>query len=301
MPRRKQDSETSDLLKAVTKFKNLFFQQSHDEAAMIAASSRLSNDLKEAASSLQKSEARYLVDLYYSLQRYRIALGGQLRSSGSEPNNLIAWAAWLYEQLETDVKDALHIYAKSQTVGQWALLQKGIGPVLAAGFLAHIDIEKATSAACIWRYAGLDPTVTWGKGQKRPWNARLKTLSWKAGQSFMKVSGRDDAFYGKLYLQRKAYEQQNNEAGKYAAQARQMISQRTYSPDTEAYAWYSRGMLPPSHILARATRWVEKIFLAHWFMVAYEAHYNQPAPRPYAIEHLGHKDIYLPPHWPLIA
>jgi hypothetical protein len=152
-----------------------------------------------------------------------------------------------------------------------------------------------------WRYAGLDPTVTWGKGQKRPWNARLKTLSWKAGQSFMKVSGRDDAFYGKLYLQRKAYEQQNNEAGKYAAQARQMISQRNYSPDTEAYAWYSRGMLPPSHILARATRWVEKIFLAHWFMVAYEAHYNQPAPRPYAIEHLGHKDIYLPPHWPLIA
>jgi hypothetical protein len=42
--------------------------------------------------------------------------------------------------------------------------------------LARIDIVKAPTAGHIWRYAGLDPTVRWNKGEKRPWNAGLKVL-----------------------------------------------------------------------------------------------------------------------------
>ena len=68
-------------------------------------------------------------------------------------------------------------------------------------------------------YAGMDPRSTWEKGQKRPWNAQLKVLCWKLGESFVKVSGNEKAFYGRIYKERKALEMAKNEAGEYAAQA----------------------------------------------------------------------------------
>ena len=52
--------------------------------------------------------------------------------------------------------------------------------------------------------AGLDPTVTWGKGERRPWNAELKVLCWKLGDSFVKVSNKEGALYGRIYRERKA-------------------------------------------------------------------------------------------------
>lgn len=52
----------------------------------------------------------------------------------------------------------------------------GIGPVISAGLLAHIDIHRAVTVGHIWRFAGLDPSVKWLKKTKRPWNAGLKVL-----------------------------------------------------------------------------------------------------------------------------
>ena len=91
----------------------------------------------------------------------------------------------------------------------------GIGPVIAAGMIANIDIKKCQTAGAIWKFAGLDPTVEWKKGQKRPWNADLKTLCWKLGQSFLKVQSNSNAFYSRLYLERKEYETEKNEKGDY--------------------------------------------------------------------------------------
>ena len=44
----------------------------------------------------------------------------------------------------------------------------------------------------------MNPTVEWKKGEKRPWNASLKVLCWKIGESFVKVSSNPKDFYGKL-------------------------------------------------------------------------------------------------------
>ena len=90
----------------------------------------------------------------------------------------------------------------------------GIGPVLSAGLISMIDINKAPYAGHLWSYAGYI-NKKWEKGQKRPWNAELKTLCWKIGQSFIKFKDHPDGFYGKLYDERKALYWQRNLNGEY--------------------------------------------------------------------------------------
>jgi hypothetical protein len=276
-----------------------YLQESEPTTEELIATMRLTRDLKRAAMSLNDDQARYLVDLYYALQKMRIGAAAQVRSAGEEPNMLIAWTKDMYAQLETDVKSALEKYAESQVPGKWALSIKGIGPVIAAGLLAHIDITKTPTAGALWRFAGYDPTVKWEKKTKRPWNARLKVLGWKAGQSFVKSSGREGSFYGPYYRERKLWEMERNERKEYADQAEKALSEKKIGKDTEAYKWYSMGMLPPAHIQARAERYAVKLFFSHYHAVAYEAHYKQPAPRPYAIAFLDHVHEIAIPNWPL--
>lgn len=251
---------------------------------------RLSKDLRKASKELSPKEARYLVDTYYNVQEYRKAAANQVRAmtEAGEPNSLIQWLFDNMRILENDIKSALNSYTDGHPVGAWAKTITGIGPIISAGLLAHIDITKAPTVGSIWRFAGLDPTAEWKKGQKRPWNARLKTLAWKIGQSFVKVSNNPKDFYGKFYKERKAYEQAKNEAGDYAEQAAAKLEKFRIGKDTDAYKWYSQGKLPPAHIQQRAERYATKLFLAHWHEFAYENHYGVKPPKPYAISILGH-------------
>lgn len=139
---------------------------------------KLTKDEKNAAITLGKAEARFLVDAYYQLQDNRIRSDGQVRSMSkdNEPHATLQWLADMNRTLEESIKSALDAYSGADPVGQWMRAQKGIGPVIAAGFLAHLDITKAETAGAFWSFAGLDPRKTWDKGQKRPWNADLKVL-----------------------------------------------------------------------------------------------------------------------------
>jgi hypothetical protein len=139
----------------------------------------------------------------------------------------------------------------------------------------------------------LDPTVKWEKGKKRPWNAELKVLCWKAGMSFMKFHNREDCYYGKLYKERKEYETQRNEAlgNKDVA----LASMDRVGKTTDAYKFYSEGKLPPAQIDARARRWVVKIFLSHLHAEMYRKHFGTEPPKPFAIAILGHAHMINPP------
>ena len=173
----------------------------------------------------------------------------------------------------------------------------GIGPVIAAGLIAHIDITKCKSAGQIWSYAGYNPTQVWEKHQKRPFNAALKLLCWKVGESFIKVSNNPKDFYGKLYKQRKEYEIKKNENLEYAEQATHKLATVKIGKDTEAYKWYSKGMLPPAHINERAKRWTVKIFLSHLFAVWYQMVNGEKPAIPYAIAIIGHAHTIEIPNW----
>lgn len=251
---------------------------------------RLRKDLLNATITLSATEARFLVDNYYTMQDNRIRAGGQIRAlnESEEPHAVIDWYFKQSEQLENQIKRALNAYAESHEVGRWLLSIYGIGPVISAGLLAHVDITKAPTAGHIWSFAGLNPNVQWNKGEKRPFNAALKVICWKAGQSFMKFAGKDECFYGKLYRERKALEIERNERLEFKEQAEAILAKKNIGKTTDAYKAYSVGKLPPAQIDARARRYAVKIFLAHFHEKYYEHHYKTPAPLPYPIAHQGH-------------
>lgn len=257
---------------------------------------RLSKDIAGAAKLMSEGEARFLVDAYYAMQENRIRAHGQVRAltKSGEPNAILQWLAHNNEGLEGQIKRALTRYAESSALGEWALAVKGIGPVITAGLMAHIDIKKAPTVGHIWRFAGLDPTVIWEKKSKRPWNASLKRLCWIIGESFVKVSGYEDAFYGQVYVQRKAYEIGRNERGELAEQASAMLERKKFGKETEARKHYEAGRLSPAHIHARAKRYAVKLFLSHYHDTAYRLHFGEAPPLPYPIAILRHAHMIRP-------
>lgn len=304
----------------------------------------LTRDLRKAAQlpetegGLTTSEVRFLVDYYYTLQDARIRSDAQVRAAGEskEPHATIIWLAENARKLEGNIKSVLDKYADSTMVGQWSKSIVGIGPVIAAGLLAHIDITKAPTVGHIWRFAGLDPTSVWLKGQKRPWNARLKVLCWKMGESFKKVKGNERDIYGGFYDKRKTLEWEQNLAGMFKDQATKKLVDFRIGKNTGAYLFYSGAvsptwvkevlglpseerskrlqavkatslgdevpMLPPAHIDRRAARYATKMFLSHWWFVAYVDHYATEPPLPYPVAILGHApgEIIPVPNWPFI-
>ncbi len=290
---------------------------------------KLSKDLRAGAAVLGRGEARFLVDQYYAMQDDRKRSFNQelALEKGGEPNAVIGWLAEQSESLEGSIRAALDKFSAASELGQWARRQKGIGPVIAAGLLAYIDIRLNKTAGEIWSFAGQNPNATWKKGEKRPWNASLKTLVWKIGESFMKVSGDENAFYGAVYVKRRAYETPKNVIGDYAHLAAKSLRERKFDKETHAKAWYSgcystedaktilasgpdvraeltkklRGepgsgvaMLPPSRMLLRSQKYAAKMFLSHYFEVGYKIEFGKAPPAPFAISKLGHAH-YIPP------
>ena len=258
---------------------------------------RLKCDLAAAAKALSLNEARYLVDIYYSLQEYCKVSQNQILAltENDEPSSVIQWFFDQTASIESQIRRALDKWTDEQPISQWAKSITGIGPVIAAGLLAHIDITKAPTVGHIWRFAGLDPTNKWEKKTRRPWNASLKTLCWKIGESFVKVCNLETDFYGKIYRQRKDQEILRNEAGDFAAQAAAMLTAKKIGKDTEAFLACAAGKLPPAHIHARAKRYAVKLFLAHYHEIAFRLHFNTDPPLPYAIPRLQHAHKIEPP------
>lgn len=254
---------------------------------------KVGRDLDKSISTLSIDEIRYLVGAYYQMQRQRIRAGNQVfaLSNSQTPHEIFAWYQSNTLQLEKYILKVLDHYGDSRVTGRWAKSIRGIGPVIAAALEAHIDIEKALKVSALWAFAGLDPTRVWGKGEKRPWNAELKVACWKAGESFVKVSGHPRSFYGKLYRERKVQEIIRNTNLEFKDQAEAILAAKRIGKDTEAYKVYSIGMLPAAHIHARAKRYAVKIFLSHWHQVAYRERFGEEAPKPWVIAHGGHVDF----------
>jgi hypothetical protein len=261
---------------------------------------RLTRDLKQAAATLTATEARFLVDAYYQMQRDRIRASHQARTlaEAGEPHQVLGWLFDNTAVLERDIKRALGAYSQQQPVGRWAESIIGIGPVISAGLLAHLDIRKAPTVGHIWRFAGLDPTVVWAAGTKRPWNGALKRLCWIIGESFTKQSGHKDDFYGQIYLARKAQEETKNAAHAFAEQAAKSLAEKRWKGDTKTKAAYEDGVLPQARVHLRAQRYAVKLFLSHWQAVAYRAHYGTVPPKPYVIAQLGHAHEIQVPNYP---
>ena len=337
----------------------------HDVVAEISPLEFLRRDLLSAATTLTSEQARYLVDLYYQIQHNRTTANNQVKAAkkSAEPHLLIEWVHGQCYGLERSIVRILDAYSDMRADGVWAKSVFGIGPVLTAGLMAHIDVTKANTASGVWRFAGLDPTLHWfskdeaaksvtalllGKTLQRgvvadsdvetlastcgkradtlrrdamrfgtdmkitrvsltkalsvcPYNQKLKLLAWKCADSFVKFSNHDECFYGHLWRQRKEQEERLNDSGALAEQAALQLTKKNYRGDTKAKACYEEGKLPPGHVHARSMRWVAKLFLSHYFDIAYETHFGTAPPKPYVFAIAGHKDFIDIPGWPLEA
>lgn len=263
---------------------------------------KLTRDLRDAARTLSDDEARFLVDAYYAMQRDRIRVGHQERqlTASGEPHDVMSWLMDQRESLEQQVRRALDAYSGAQPVGIWARSINGVGPVIAAGLLANIDITRAPTVGHIWRFAGLDPTVKWEKGTKRPWNGGLKRLCWLIGESFVKVSGDENATYGQVYKARKEQEVRKNDAGDFADQAKASLAAKKFGADTEARKAYEKGKLPAARIHLRAERYAVKLFLSHLHCVWHWSHFGTLPPKPYILTQPDHVHFFGPPNADLV-
>lgn len=272
-----------------------------DDIGTLDEIEHLAAEVRAQAAHMGEQEVRYLVDTYYQMQERRKASTNQERglNEAGEPIALTDFFVALDSFSETKLRHILQAYAEGKAAAIWAMSIPGIGPVIAAGLSAHIDITKAPTVGHIWRFAGYDPTVTWSKNEKRPWNAKLKVLCWKVGESFVKVKNKDSDIYGHVYTERRQLEDERNERGELAGDAEKKLKTTKIGKETVAYQWYSIGKLPPAHLHSRAKRYAVKLFLAHYHHVAYEIMYGTPPPLPYVITQLGHAHYIAPPNWPM--
>lgn len=132
---------------------------------------------------------------------------------------------------------------------------------------------------------------------KPPYNTDLKVMMFKIGESFTKQCNKPNSLYGRLFKERKAYEMEKNKNLDYKDQA--LLKAEKIGKNTDAYSWYSKGMLPPAHINRRAQRYATKLFISHFFECMYLYYYGVEAPIPYVIDHMGHVD-YIEPEIPYL-
>ena len=239
---------------------------------------------------LKTHEIGEMVELYYDSQDLRIAHANKERTEPS--SELAEWLQFWTHAGETVINGALRRWIESDESpleAKWAYDQVGIGPIIASGLAAHILPEKAKSVSAVWKFAGLAPGFDRKqKGVKLPYNARLKVLCFKIGESFVKVSGREDAVYGKLYTQFKAEEIRRNEAGLYKVAAeRELTSKKFKVEDSVTKKRLLEGKLSDAHLHSRAKRRTVKIFLSEYWLVARKAR-GLSISEPYAMAILGH-------------
>jgi hypothetical protein len=246
--------------------------------------------------SLKEHEIAEMTELYYDCQDLRIAHANKERTE--PPSELVEWLDFWMRAGENVIQAKLKAWVESENSppqAKWAYDQVGIGPVIAAGLSAHVKIEKADTVSALWKFAGQAPGFDRKvRGQKLCYNARLKTLCWKIGESFVKVSGKEGAVYGKLYLQFKGEEIRRNEAGQYAEAAKRELERKKFrQEDSVTKKRLLAGQLSDGHLHARAKRRAVKIFLSHFWVKGREA-LGLPVSLPYAMQILGHDGMIEP-------
>ena len=112
------------------------------------------------------SSARTLVDLYYTMQEVRKRLANQAtaktRGVDSGEVNVVDFMLTQSTQLEDNAALFLESYVNSHPMWPWFSACHGIGPILAAGLVAHLGSrDLPPTVGHWWRYAGLDPTQDW--------------------------------------------------------------------------------------------------------------------------------------------
>lgn len=224
---------------------------------------------------------------------------------------------------------------------EWLSKVTGIGPIIAGGLLAWVDITRCTYVGNLWKYAGLAVTIDryecpvchsiykadeipdieervlqgsekgpahckkedcpgklapFGRADRREkgkvvgYNPRLKTLMWKASQSFVKMNP-ERSGYRRLY---EKFRLQIDEKTKNGCHTIHLDSNKKPLFGLDENNQPKKGCYD-AHRFAMATRATVKIFASHVYWVWRGLH-GLPRHEPYAFGFLGHaKEHFIEP------
>jgi hypothetical protein len=248
-----------------------------------------------SAANLTEAEARFIVTDYYTSQEARKRADMQYRhigeESAKETGAALRYMATAFTEIEATMLKALERFACQRPAGLWMMVQHGVGPVIAAGMLAHLDITKAPTAGHFWRFSGQDPSCQWKKGEKRPFNAAMKQLCYHFGLSVKRASKSPKCFYGAIYRSRKKFLVKRNEAGYNAERA------KTFHTTSDQWRkTLAAGKLPDGNIDSQACNFAAKIFLSHLHAIMFWDRFGKIPPKPFAVAILGHAHEIRIPH-----
>jgi hypothetical protein len=136
-----------------------------EHVKMLRADLRAAVDLLAARGREGYDEVRFVVQQYYNVQENRIR--AQLRAkrlqTAGKPNQIITWSLDHDKANESQIASFLDYYTKVEGtgMGEWARTVVGIGPILSAGLLSEIDIERTHSSSALYSFAGLNPMQVW--------------------------------------------------------------------------------------------------------------------------------------------
>lgn len=173
------------------------------------------NDPKRARTNRMFLKAA--VDLYVSVQKRRIDANNKLKAVERGCDQVIEYpfiesVRDEFHKVEKMIPAEISKWAEADPLGQWALQIKGLGGNLVGSLLGHIDFHTCCckqyegikrnerpkhdcpgliTSGALKKYAGvIDPKfLVWGKGERRPYNSRLKTICCGLiGESWKKLS-----------------------------------------------------------------------------------------------------------------
>jgi len=239
---------------------------------------------------MESEAVRALVEVYYDVQKTRIAAQHRIRKAGEHGLSeasvelLMDWVNERMEKQETELKAMVLKQINDEPLWkEWLEGVKGVGPCIAGGLMAWVgDCSRFDTISKLWAYCGMH--VVDGeaprrkRGERANWNGTLRTLCWKAGQSFVRVG----EGYRDLYLQEKArLRLLHAEPIPFDPPRLKKLKPGEEAPAGEIMR-FSDG-----HIDAMARRHTAKIFLAHYWQRARELA-GLPIRAAYVVEHLGH-------------
>lgn len=218
---------------------------------------------------LSTVHARWLFRFHRSLQRERLRAEQHLEQVPAELRDPLLRHVGTLRACERQARESLAAFAQAHPVGRWLCAERGIGALLAAALLAHLDITRASSYRSFWRYAGLTPDAVYRTGRANGWSRELRRICYLLGECLMRARHHEESHYGPLYDAYKAQEIARNARGDYEPIAiRKVASWRSHGV-SEAYSVYVSGHLPPGHLHARARRRMVKDVLADLYYLLY--------------------------------
>jgi len=245
--------------------------------------------MKESFEKIQNKKLRILVELYYDIQKLRVAhsnrLGLYRRFGFDEVEEYEYYINMLKNAEDRLSKEISNILEYHPLWNDWLKYVKGVGKFWTACIIAWIDdISRFPNVSKLWKYSGYAVIDGVGqrkrRGQRPSFNIKLKALFYKIGVNLLKAH----SVYSEIYEKAKKYYSGRKDILEYHKKKAEESEKESVKLSLAGYK---------NHIHMMALRRMIKIFISHvWYV--WRKGEGLEVKKPYPIDILGHSDYIYP-------